>query len=116
MNKLQVGSIIRVNTVLGGDRFYVVFKVEGTKATTHFRVFHTKVHYHQYVYEHGKRQNSNTYTVENSHINDVWGKEDVYKDVETKDGYLFTGYQLETLARINPDKWRYTELAGLVKL
>jgi len=29
MNKLQVGSIIRVNTVLGGDRFYVVFKIEG---------------------------------------------------------------------------------------
>lgn len=54
-DKLRVGDIVEVSTVLGGTRDYEVLEVDGNKAYTEFKKFNTAVRYDRRVFEFGKR-------------------------------------------------------------
>ncbi|MFW9872335.1 MAG: hypothetical protein ACFFG0_04470 [Candidatus Thorarchaeota archaeon] len=54
IGKLKVGDIVVVSTILGGEKEYLVKKIEGNKAFTDFRIFNTKIYYGNQIYEYGK--------------------------------------------------------------
>ena len=58
--RLSVGDIIVVSTVLTGQREYPVKRIEGNKAITDFRVFNTLIYWGNTVYEYGIRGNYTT--------------------------------------------------------
>ena len=53
-DKLKVGDVVEVTTILGGTRNYEVLSVDGNKAYTKFRTFNTAVRYDGRVFEFGK--------------------------------------------------------------
>jgi len=64
--KLKEGDIITVFNPLWKNREYPVLSIDGNKAETKFRTFHTNIYCGKYVYEYGKKISpiyNNTYTV-----------------------------------------------------
>jgi hypothetical protein len=69
--RLEVGDVIRVhNPLLSEDKsLYRVYKIDGRKAFTDFRIFNTRIYGQNTVYEYGHRQSpiyNNRYTVEDT--------------------------------------------------
>jgi len=58
---LEVGDIVIVCTVLGGEREYPVTRIDGNKAYTGFRTFNKKIWLGKNIYELGKRVDMNWY-------------------------------------------------------
>lgn len=61
--KLKVGDIIEVTTILGGTKDYEVLSVSGNSAYTKFRYFNIDVRYDGQVFEAGKGANHYTTNV-----------------------------------------------------
>ncbi len=71
--KLKIGDTIIVDNPLRKIECDVV-KIEGNKATTKFRIFHTDIYHNRHVFEYGKRISSiynNNYTVNQQTISPI---------------------------------------------